>query len=162
MTMKDRMIRLFGKLLGLLGFAAVGVSCDEGMRVEYGTPYTSFDVTGKLIDKETKEPVSGIVIVYGEEHSDWDAAGNETIRFYPEGSHVSDYEEFWIRGQIHTPENPEKMILKLSDYDSKDKGHYKDTTYTIDLQRIADPDPEENWCTGIYGAEVTLELERVE
>ena len=72
--MKERIIRLFGKLLGLLGFAVVGTSCDGLMPVEYGTPYTSFEVTGKLIDKETKEPVSGIVIVYGEEHSDWDAA----------------------------------------------------------------------------------------
>ena len=160
-AMKERMIRLFGKLLGLLGFAAVGTSCDGLMSLEYGTPYTSFEVTGKLIDKETKEPVSGIVIVYGEEHSDWDAAGNETRRFYPEGSHVSDYEEFWLRGRMFTPENPEKLILKLSDYDSNDKGHYKDTTYTIDLQRIREPDPEEHWCDGIYGAEVTLELEKV-
>ncbi|MBR6547041.1 MAG: hypothetical protein IKT69_01960, partial [Bacteroidales bacterium] len=90
-----------------------------------------------------------------------DTAGNETRRFYPEGSHGSDYEEFWLRGRMHTPENPEKLILKLSDYDSNDKGHYKDTTYTIDLQRIREPDPEEHWCDGIYGAEVTLELEKV-
>lgn len=159
--MKDKLLALFAKLLSLLGFAAVGASCDRQMSLEYGTPYTSFEVTGKLIDKETKEPVSGIVIVYGEEHSYKDSEGNETKRFDPEGSHVSDYEEFWLRGQMYTPENPEKLMLKLSDYDSSDKGHYKDTTYTIDLQRIREPDPEDHWCDGIYGAEVTLELEKV-
>ena len=36
-AMKERMIRLFGKLLGLLGFAAVGTSCDGLMPVEYGS-----------------------------------------------------------------------------------------------------------------------------
>ena len=161
MEMKDKLIRLFGKFLALLGFAAVGTSCDGLMSVEYGAPYTSFRISGKLVDKETREPVSGIVIVYGEEHSDWDAEGNETRRFYAEGSTVADYTEFYVAGSIYTPENPEKLILKLTDYDSNDKGHYKDTTYTVDLKRIGEPDPEEHWCAGIYGTEVTLELERV-
>ena len=49
-AMKDKVLMLFGKLLGLLGFAAVGTSCDGLMSLEYGTPYTSFEVTGKLID----------------------------------------------------------------------------------------------------------------
>ena len=53
-------------------------------------------------------------------------------------------------------------MLKLSDYDSKNKGHYKDTTYVIDLKKIGEPDEEEDWCMGIYGADVTLELEREE
>ena len=98
--MKDKVLMLFGKLLGLLGFAAVGTSCDGLMSLEYGTPYTSFEVTGKLIDKETKEPVSGIVIVYGEEHSDWDAAGNETRRFYQIGNAVPPLLAYKIAQQV--------------------------------------------------------------
>ena len=53
------------------------------------------------------------------------------------------------------------MILKLSDYDSQSKGHYKDTTYVIDLKKIGEPDPDDHRCGGIYGTDVTLELERV-
>ena len=66
-AMKEKLIRLFGKLLALLGFAAVGTSCEEMVRLEYGSPYATFEISGKLVDKETKEPVSGIVIVYGKE-----------------------------------------------------------------------------------------------
>lgn len=160
-AMKDRLIGLFGKLLALLGFAAVGTSCEEMMRVEYGSPYATFDISGKLVDKETKEPVSGIVIVYGKEYSYIDEDGNDVSRFYGEGSHVADYSEFWLRGRTNVPEDPAKLTLKLTDYDSKANGHYKDTTYTIDLERTGEPDPEENWCVGVYGAEVTLELEKV-
>lgn len=159
--MKDLFIRIIGRLLALMGITAVGASCDGGMTLEYGTPYTRFEITGKLIDKETKEPVSGIVIVYGEEHTYWDAEGNNITDFYSEGSYVADYSELWMVGRIHTPQDPEKMILKLSDYDSQSKGHYKDTTYVIDLEKIQEPDPEDHWCDGIYGADVTLELERV-
>ena len=159
--MKDLFIRIIGRLLALMGITAIGASCDGGMMAEYGTPYTRFEITGKLIDKDTKEPVSGIVIVYGDEHSHWDAEGNKVTDFYPEGSYVADYSELWMAGRIHTPQDPEKMILKLSDYDSQSKGHYKDTTYVIDLEKIGEPDPEENWCGGIYGTDVTLELERV-
>ena len=85
MVMKDFVIRIMGRMLGLLGITAIGVSCDM-MRVEYGSPYTRFEVNGKLVDKDTKEPVSGIVIVYGEEHSYWDEYGNEVTDFYPDGS----------------------------------------------------------------------------
>lgn len=161
-VMKDMFIRLIGRMLGLLGIAAVGVSCEGMMMAEYGTPYTRFEVNGKLVDKETKEPVSGIVIVYGEEHPDRDEAGNQIVRFYPDGSYVADYSEFWMVGRLYTPENPEKMMLKFSDYDSKESGHYKDTTYVIDLKSIREPSEEENWCMGVYGTDVTFELEREE
>lgn len=160
--MKDFVIRIIGRMLGLLGITAIGASCEGMMMAEYGTPYTRFEVTGKLVDKETKEPVKGIVIVYGEEHSRWDEYGNQITEFYSDGSHVSDYSEFWMVGRLFTPEDPEKMTLKLSDYDSNKDGHYKDTTYVIDLKEIRNPDEEENWCLGIYGADVTLELEREE
>lgn len=160
--MKDFVIRIIGRMLGLLGITAIGASCDGMMMAEYGTPYTRFEVTGKLVDKDTKEPVSGIVIVYGEEHSRWDEYGNQITEFYPEGSHVADNSDFWMYGLWYVPDNPEKLMLKLSDYDSKKNGHYKDTTYVIDLKKIGEPDEEENWCMGIYGADVTLELEREE
>lgn len=162
MAMKDLFLKIVGRLLGLLGLTAIGTSCEEGMMMaEYGTPYTRFEVSGRLVDKETKEPVSGIVIVYGEERSHWDEYGNEDKEFRIGGSHVSAGSEFWMYGQMYTPRNPQQMMLKLSDYDSKENGHYKDTTYTIDLQRIGEPDEEDHWNEGIYGAEVTLELERV-
>ena len=160
--MKDFVIRIFGRMLGLLGITAIGVSCEGMMMAEYGSPYTRFEVTGKLVDKETKEPVNGIVIVYGEEHSRWDEYGNQITDFYPYGSHATDYSEFWMYGTMGLPDDPEKLMLKLSDYDSKKHGHYKDTTYVIDLKKIGEPDEEENWCMGIYGADVTLELEREE
>ena len=159
--MKDFVIRIMGRMLGILGITAIGVSCDM-MRVEYGSPYTRFEVNGKLVDKDTKEPVSGIVIVYGEEHSYWDEYGNEVTDFYPDGSYVADYSEFWMNGRSGLRDDPQKLMLKLSDYDSKKNGHYKDTTYVIDLRKIREPDEEENWCMGIYGADVTLELEREE
>lgn len=152
---------MFGKLLGLLGFTAIGTSCEEMMRVEYGSPYATFEISGKLVDKETKEPVSGIVIVYGKEYSYIDEDGNDMSRFYGEGSHVADYSDFWLRGRTDVPDDPAKVIFKLTDYDSAANGHYKDTTYTIDIKSIREPDPEDHWCVGIYGAEVTLELEKV-
>lgn len=160
-TMKDKLMALFGKLLGLLGFAAIGTSCEEEMRVEYGSPYATFEISGKFVDKDTKEPVSGIVIVYGKEYSHTDEDGNEVTRFYAEGSHVSNYSEFWLRARTDLPDDSAKVIFKLTDYDTDANGHYKDTTYTIDLESIREPDPEDNWCIGIYGAEVTLELEQV-
>jgi hypothetical protein len=74
---------------------------------------------------------------------------------------VSNYSEFWLRARTDLPDDPAKVIFKLTDYDTDANGHYKDTTYTIDLESIREPDPEDNWCIGIYGAEVTLELEKV-
>ena len=59
---KAMMLRLLSGALGLLGFAACSNDADEDIRIEYGTPYTKFQVKGK-VTSETDEPLKGIQVI---------------------------------------------------------------------------------------------------
>ncbi len=48
-------------LLALLGFAG----CEETGADEYGTPLAEYRVKGKVIDAETKQPITGMQVVSG-------------------------------------------------------------------------------------------------
>lgn len=57
--MKDVFIKLCKWALGLLGIVALD-SC--GGRVEYGCPWSEYEIKGKVVDKETGKPLSDIKV----------------------------------------------------------------------------------------------------
>jgi putative lipoprotein (rSAM/lipoprotein system) len=54
--------KIIAGLLVLLGFTT---SCDK--RVEYGTPNADYVVKGKVIDKNTRQPIKNILVSFWEE-----------------------------------------------------------------------------------------------
>ncbi len=53
--------RLMVGILALLGFAG----CDQTGPDEYGTPLAEYRVKGKVVDADTKQPVTGMQVVSG-------------------------------------------------------------------------------------------------
>ncbi len=66
-------------LLSVLGFGAVCSlnSCDDDNgAVEYGTPYATFKVMGKVKSEQTSNPVSNIRVIMGSDTTFSDESGN--------------------------------------------------------------------------------------
>ncbi|MCM1177303.1 MAG: radical SAM-associated putative lipoprotein [Bacteroidales bacterium] len=65
--MKDFLLRLCRMALGILGVASIE-ACDgepdpgSNIMCEYGTPYSKFEIKGKVVDKETGKPLTKIEV----------------------------------------------------------------------------------------------------
>ena len=51
--------KILAGLLALLGFSVAELGCG---RVEYGMPHADFEVKGKVVDSESKDPIEGIKV----------------------------------------------------------------------------------------------------
>ena len=62
--MKEVILKLFRWFLALMGLGGA-FSCSGQFigRDEYGTPYSTFQVKGKVVDSESGAPVKGVTIV---------------------------------------------------------------------------------------------------
>ncbi len=148
------MKKLFLKLCKL-GLAVLGtswmMSCSA--MLEYGTPFSKFEVKCKVIDSETKAPVKGIMLTPGEKRTFKD----DIFIAISEGV-VSNTGIFELSGTNYY--DPHEIQIKLTDLDPKKHGHYKDSIYVVPLEKLRDS--KQNWNSGTFGADITIEAKQVE
>jgi putative lipoprotein (rSAM/lipoprotein system) len=145
-------------LLALLGFASCGdKNGGDDSTVEYGTPYRVYNISGAVVDKDTKRPVEGIEV----------KVKMDSIRYAPANS------ELWTKktgadGKFLLSQTPElantgyKNALPIiaTDIDGAANGAYKTDTFYVDYKNAVQTAPGANWLLGEFTATVTVELEK--
>ena len=134
----DFLARLSRWGLSLLGFSIV-VSC----RVEYGSPYTTFQVSGKVTD-ENNVPVQNIEVSAME-------TMNKTVTgkdgsFAIEGTNFSNYEQ---------------VEIFFTDTDGEENGgNFGTTSRIVHLTKTEEPGKkDDSWYQGKYSGSVDVVLE---
>ena len=156
--MKNLIIKFCRWALAALGLAGAA-SCDGGMRVEYGSPYCSYEVKCKVVDSETSKVVKGVRLTPGVAYTYTDESGQKVDGFYAfEDASDNGNGEYTMSGTRYDGDFREIHIY-LTDPDPAADGHYKDSIYVVPLERVRDADDKEHWNVGLYAADVTIEAE---
>ena len=137
--MKDLVVRISAWLLCLIGFGS-SVACSPGMMTEeYGSPYASYEVKGKVTDQQG-EPIPGIQVTC-------DAMYIEPVYTESDGSYALNGDGF--------PQ--EKIQVSFEDVDGEENGGlFAARSVSSETHQVQDG--EGNWDFGVYEAEVNAEL----
>lgn len=137
--MKDLIVRISAWLLCLIGFGS-SVACSTGMVTEeYGSPYASYEVKGKVTDQQG-EPIPGIQVAC-------DAMYVEPVYTESDGSYALNGGGF----------PREKIQVSFEDVDGEENGGlFAARSVSVETHQVQDG--EGNWDFGVYEAEVNAEL----
>lgn len=137
--MKDLIVRISAWLLCLIGFGS-SVACSPGMVAdEYGSPYASFEVKGKVTDHHG-EPIPGIQVTC-------DAMYIQPVYTESDGSYA-----------LHGDGFPrEKIQVSFEDVDGEENGGLF-AARSVSVETVHVKEGDGNWDFGVYEAEANAEL----
>lgn len=141
--LRKLVVRICRCLLGVLGIGSAA-ACGLG-KAEYGTPYASFTVDGKVTDMD-KNPIPGIVVTALDKSESTQTASDGG--FYLSGrSDIGDFEQ---------------VRLVFSDIDGEENGgDFGVTTQTVNLTKTEEPDKDDSsWYSGNYSGSTNVVLEK--
>lgn len=137
--MKDLIVRISAWLLCLIGFGS-SVACSPGMVAdEYGSPYASFEVKGKVTDQQGN-PIPGIQVTC-------DAMYIQPVYTESDGSYALDGDGF----------PREKIQVSFEDVDGEENGGLF-AARSVSVETVHVKDGDGNWDFGVYEAEANAEL----
>lgn len=137
--MKDLIVRISAWLLCLIGFGS-SVACSPGMVAdEYGSPYASFEVKGKVTDQQGN-PIPGIQVTC-------DAMYIQPVYTESDGSYA-----------LHGDGFPrEKIQVSFEDVDGEENGGLF-AARSVSVETVHVKEGDGNWDFGVYEAEANAEL----
>lgn len=117
----------------------MGFSVASCAKVEYGTPYSTFRVSGKVVD-ETGQPVNNILVT---PMSDSQVYNTQT----------DNYGEFSVIGRSG-PGSFDKVVVAFSDIDGDQNGGvHEGKTVEISLVKTREPSKDDSgWYQGEFSA----------
>lgn len=135
-------VRVCRCLLGVFGIGTAA-ACGLG-RVEYGTPYATFTVSGKVTDA-AQNPVPGIVVTAVDKSASGQTASDGS--FYLTGRSDYDFEH---------------VQIAFSDIDGEENGgQFGTVTQEVLLTKTGEPDKDDSsWYSGEYSGSVDVTLEK--
>lgn len=137
--MKDLIVRISAWLLCLIGFGS-SVACSPGMVAdEYGSPYASFEVKGKVTDQQGN-PIPGIQVTC-------DAMYIQPVYTESDGSYALDGDGF----------PREKIQVSFEDVDGEENGGLF-AARSVSVETVHVKDGDGNWDFGVYEAEANAAL----
>lgn len=137
--MKDLIVRISAWLLCLIGFGS-SVACSPGMVAdEYGSPYASFEVKGKVTDQQGN-PIPGIQVTC-------DAMYIQPVYTESDGSYALNGDGF----------PREKIQVSFEDVDGEENGGLF-AARSVSVETIHVKEGDGNWDFGVYEAEANAEL----
>lgn len=150
--MADNKLSLISKImtagLALLGFA----SCDSdsngdgGEAPEYGAPSAAFRVTGRVVDKETSDPVEGIrAVMVRRQNGVLNKYESDTL--YTSADGIFDL-------KVYSWPGPSEFLLEIKDVDGETNGNYATKETDIVFENPAFTDGSGSW----YEGQVTEEV----
>ena len=136
---------MIGLLLSILGFSSVCVSCatDYGAEPdEYGVPYATFKVSGKVESSDTSEPIKNIRIILAYQDTAYtDINGNYEISSTTEGS--------------------EKIPISFEDIDGDQNGRYSPSDTIVDFSD-SEFTGRDGWYIGTAEEDLDVKLDKEE
>lgn len=152
--MKETVLKLFRWFLALMGLGGA-FSCSGQFigRDEYGTPYSTFQIKGKVVDSESGAPVKGVTIVQCHAYSDvYEPVHGGEVE-------VDDKGTFVINGRSYFGDA--SLPVFLHDEDPEADGHYKDSVYVVEMEPVEGAKDEGTWHVGSFAADVVLKAKPV-
>ena len=144
--MKIKMATFYSKVLSFL-LAILGLSFSACFSAEYGAPYAFIKVKGKVVDKESKEPIPGIGVVmnrYSTVYTDDSGVFNiNRETFGGDETFTIKFQD--VDGELNGEYLDEERIIqvKVPDYKAGDKDWY-DSETIVDMEEIELTQKEEN------------------
>lgn len=147
--MKSFFIKVSKSVLALFG-VTIFTACPVVM---YATPYSDYEIKGKVVDEITKEPVKGVRVIKSEVLSSEglivvDEYNKDTL-YTSDGTFMFSGREYTFGGYSH---------IKVEDIDSLENGLYESNEVLVELTQAKRPKPK-GWFQGFYQADnVMVEL----
>ena len=137
--MKDVIVRVSSWLLCLIGYSGT-VACSAGMVAdEYGTPYASYEVKGKVTD-ENDQPITGISVECG--------------AFYTEPVYTGEDGSYEMSG---TGFPRQKIEVAFVDVDGEENGGTF-ASRIVSEEAVHVQDGQGSWDYGKFSVEVDVKL----
>lgn len=119
----------------------------------YATPYSDYEIKGKVVDEITKEPVKGVRVIRSKAYPSEgqikvDENDKDTL-YTNDGTFMFSGTEDTFGGYSH---------IKVEDIDSLENGLYESNEVLVELTQAKRPKPD-GWYQGLYQADnVMVEL----
>ncbi len=146
--MNNSFKKLTKLVLAIFGVAVCSHSC-----VLYGTPYSEYELKGKVVDETTDKPVQGLRIIRS---STYKSHGEIKVNLYEKDTVFTDDKgEFYTEGRDYRLNELNHILVE--DIDSAQNGLYEDKEEFVELVKQSKP-KSRGWFIGLYKSEVTLEV----
>ena len=152
--MKIKMVTLYSKilsvLLAVLGFSACQQADEYGppyVVAEYGCPYAQVKVSGKVVDKDSKKPISGIGVILDDEDNYY---RNDTV--FTDDSGVFNFNIGTIGAE------PKTLNIVFQDMDGELNGEYISKEEIVKVETTDYNGGSGNWNDG----EAVVDMKQIE
>ena len=148
--MRSFFIKVSRAILALFG-VTIFTACP--VVAMYATPYSDYEIKGKVVDEITKEPVKGVRVIRSmaypsEGQIKVDEYDKDTL-YTNDGTFMFSGTEDTFGGYSH---------IKVEDIDSLENGLYESNEVLVELTQAKRPKPD-GWYQGFYQADnVMVEL----
>lgn len=136
-------------ILSLLGF---GFSCES--KDEYGCPWASYKVTGKVVSSVDQTKISNVEVVLTELYYE-----SDSVAYTGDSNVVNTASDGAYEVQLNTiPDNEKYFKLAIKDIDGEDNGSYvsKDTVISFNDSELTGGS---GWYSGEATKEINIELD---
>ena len=148
--MRSFFIKVSRAILALFG-VTIFTACP--VVAMYATPYSDYEIKGKVVDEITKEPVKGVRVIrsmaYPSEGQIKVGEYDKDTLYTNDGTFMFSGREYTFGGYSH---------IKVEDIDSLENGMYESNEVLVELTQAKRPKPD-GWYQGFYQADnVMVEL----
>lgn len=124
-----------------------------GGPLAYGSPYSTFEMKGRVIDRQTGDPVKGVSLT----------CGYTVMKKGEDGTYIREYkpipysklpvnEDGTFRMESNFSGHDNLMPVFFTDDDPEADGHYQDNLYMVQMEPVKKYDKENAFHTGHYKA----------
>lgn len=148
--MRSFFIKVSRAILALFG-VTIFTACP--VVAMYATPYSDYEIKGKVVDEITKEPVKGVRVIRSKAYP---SEGQIKVDEYDKDTLYTNDGTFMFSGTEDTFGG--YSHIKVEDIDSLENGLYESNEVLVELTQAKRPKPD-GWYQGFYQADnVIVEL----
>ena len=148
--MRSFFIKVSRAILALFG-VTIFTACP--VVAMYATPYSDYEIKGKVVDEITKEPVKGVRVIRSKAYP---SEGQIKVDEYDKDTLYTNDGTFMFSGTEDTFGG--YSHIKVEDIDSLENGLYESNEVLVELTQAKRPKPD-GWYQGFYQADnVMVEL----
>ena len=148
--MRSFFIKVSRAILALFG-VTIFTACP--VVAMYATPYSDYEIKGKVVDEITKEPVKGVRVIRSKAYP---SEGQIKVDEYDKDTLYTNDGTFMFSGTEDTFGG--YSHIKVEDIDSLENGMYESNEVLVELTQAKRPKPD-GWYQGFYQADnVMVEL----
>ena len=148
--MRSFFIKVSRAILALFG-VTVFTACP--VVAMYATPYSDYEIKGKVVDETTDKPVQGLRVIRS---AAYPSEGEIVVGQYGKDTLYTDTNGgFYVKGNDMTFNGYSHLMIE--DVDSTENGLYQSKEEFVELTQQKKPKPK-GWYQGRFAADVTVKV----